>query len=364
MKVYFYCADITFTGGIEKITTTLANYFVKKGIEVTIVSNFRTYEHFSYQLDSRVKTDFLSDIPYSGKPGSFLRLKMFLENKKHAKKYFSKLNNQIIITQGFPPAFLYYFAMGKRNNNKLINCEHVHYFYYNKIIRIIRTFVYKKYNNVCVLTNADKNQYDKLKIHSTCIPNALDLSDFLQPNFNTNRNNTILGVGRLEDQKNFPALIKVFSRINKKYPDWKLEIYGRGNLFDYLQKQIDELGISDSAKLMGVTDNISVVFQRSGLFILTSLYEGFSMVIVEAMANGCPVISYDCPNGPSDLIENGVNGLLVENQNEEKLYEAICSVIEKPVLREIYSKEGLKSVNKYSLENVYKLWENMFLSIF
>lgn len=360
MRIYFYCADITFTGGIEKITTTLANYFVSQGMEVTIVSNFRTNEKFSYPLDARVKTDFLSEKAYSGKPGSLLRLKMFLENKRKAESYFKKLHNEIIITQGFPPAFLYFLAMGKRGGNRIINCEHVHYFYYGKIVRALRYAVYKTYNNVCVLTNTDKRQYDKLHIHSVCIPNAVDFSAFPAVDLNAPRKKTIVGIGRLEEQKNFSALIRVFLRVHKVHPDWKLEIYGRGNLQETLQAQIDTLGLSDCASLMGVSDSIGAVLHEAGLFVLSSIYEGFSMVIVEAMASGCPVVSYDCPNGPSGLIADGKNGLLVENQNEEKLYEAIYKMIENPELRAAYSRSALESVRKYGIENVFVQWKALF----
>lgn len=360
MRVYFYLADITFTGGIEKITTTLANYFVNNGIEVTIVSNFHTNKNFSYELDNRVKTDFLSNIPYNGKPGSFIRLKKFFKNRKLVKAYFSKLHNETIIVQSFPNAFLYFLAMKKKNENKIINVEHVHYFYYNKLLRILRYFVYRKYNNVCVLTNADKKQYDKLKIHASCIPNAIDFSVFLKIGINAKRRNTIVGVGRLEKQKNFSSLIRVFYKAHQKHPDWTLEIYGKGNLHDELESQIKDLEISEDAKLMGVSNEINKVFQESGIFVLSSLYEGFPMVIVEAMASGCPVVSFDCPNGPSDLIENKKNGLLVENQNEEKLYESILQMIENPDFRKICAANALKSVKKYSIENIFEDWKSLF----
>lgn len=360
MKVHFYLADITFTGGIEKITTTLANYFVNHGIEVVIVSNFRTNVDFSYELDKKVQTVFLSEKKYSGKPGSFERIKNFLENKKKVFNYFCKLHDEIIIIQSFPNAFLYSLAMGTKNRNKIINVEHVHYFYYNKFLRILRYFVYKKYNNVCVLTNADRLQYEKLNIKATCIPNAIEFSNTVESNEKKVRDKIILGVGRLEEQKNFKTLINVFYKIHKNYPDWKLEIYGKGTLFNTLQNQIKELDLQDSAFLMGVSSEIYKVFKKSAMFVLSSLYEGFPMVLCEAMQNGCPVVSYDCPNGPADLIQNDKNGLLVENQNEEKLYAAIIKLIENSELREEFSKNAYIFVQKYCIENVFNQWKLLF----
>ncbi|MDE6067337.1 MAG: glycosyltransferase family 4 protein [Treponemataceae bacterium] len=359
MRIFFYLADITFTGGIEKITTTLSNYFVQQGIEVCIVSNFRTNQTYAYKLDERVNTVFLSEFPYSGKPGSIERLKLFLSIRKQVKKFFKAVHNEIVIVQTFPNAFLYFLAMGKKNRNKIITVEHVHYFYYGRLIRILRYFVYKYYNNVCVLTNADKRQYDKWGIHATVIPNAVDSFPSKIPVL-SERKNILLGVGRLEEQKNFRSLIDVFFKVHQKYPEWKLHIYGRGTLHDKLEKQICDLHLSECAKLMGVSDSIGTVFKEAGVFVLTSLYEGFSMVIAEAMANGIPVVSYDCPNGPADLIKNEENGLLVENQNEEELYKSICRMIDDSALRQNCSESALNTVQKYDIQHVFKQWKTLF----
>lgn len=359
MRVFFYLADITFTGGIEKITTTLSNYFVRQGIEVCIVSNFHTTQIYSYKLDKRVSTVFLSENPYSGKPGSFERLKLFLSIRKRAKEFFRTLHNEIIVIQTFPNAFLYFLTMGKNNGNRIITAEHVHYFYYGAFVRFLRCFIYRRYNNVCVLTNADKRQYDKLGIHATVIPNAVDSFPQKIPVL-AERKNILLGVGRLEEQKNFKGLITVFERVHHIYPEWQLHIYGRGTLHDKLEQQINELKLSDCAKLMGVSHTIGDVFRNAGIFILSSLYEGFSMVIVEAMMNGIPVISYNCPNGPADLIENELNGLLVENQNEEALYKSTCRMIEDSALRKKCSENVLGTVWKYDIQNVFKQWKTLF----
>ncbi len=111
---------------------------------------------------------------------------------------------------------------------------------------------------------------------------------------------------------------------------------------------------------MGVSYSYVSVFSEGGIFVLTSLYEGFSMVIVEAMSNGVPVISYDCPNGPADLIENEENGLLVENQNEEELYKSICRMIEDSALRKRCSENALNTVQKYNIQNVFWQWKTFF----
>lgn len=234
------------------------------------------------------------------------------------------------------------------------------FYFANKLLRILRYFLYKKYNNVCVLTKSDKIQYDKLNIRATCIPNAVDFLSFEKIDINAERKKTIIGIGRLEEQKNFSSLIRVFYKVHKKYPDWSLEIYGKGNLHERLQLEIDKFELSGCVHLMGVSNEINKVFQNSGIFVLSSLYEGFSMVIVEAMESGCPVVSYDCPNGPGDLINNEINGLLVENQNEEKLYEAILKMIENSDFRKNCAKNALLSVKQYSIENVFEKWKSLF----
>lgn len=355
-KIYFFTTDITVKAGIERITINLANWFIQQGYEVTIVSNFKTGNESAYVADKKIKFEFLTNKNFSGKPGSTKRLILFLQNLVLIKKYFSKINNSIIILQAFPNAFMYWLC-SKQLSNQLYVVEHVKYYYYNKIIRLIRLYIYRRIKNVVVLTKEDFNCYAKHKINVHMIPNGIELPDSRD---DYEREKIICSIGRLENQKRFDVLINIFSKIHKKYPDWKLEIYGKGSLYYELQNQINNLNLQDSCFLMGTTNDVNSVLKKNSIFVVSSEYEGFSIVLIEAMSNGIACVSFDCPTGPGEIITDNYDGLLIENQNQNKMLEQICYLIDNPEKRMVLANNALKSVKRFSIENIGKQWENLF----
>lgn len=355
--IYFFTTDITIKAGIERITINLANWFVKQGFSVTVVSNFKTNDLPAYSFDERIKFDYLSKEHFGGMPGSLKRLCLFFNNIKNIRRYFKNVENAIIILQAFPNGFMYWLTSKNKSGNQVYNVEHVEYYYYNKLIRLLRLIIYKKYNNVVVLTKKDKECYERHHINVTLIPNGINLPKNYE---NKERKNIICAIGRLSPQKKFDVLISVFSRIRKKYPDWKLEIYGKGPLQDELQNQISELNLTNSCFLKGITDDVNSVLQKNSIFVVSSLYEGFSIVLIEAMSNGIACVSFDCPTGPGEIITNDFDGLLVENQNQDLMYEAIENLIQNKEKRLLLGKNAIESAKKYSIENVGKQWLNLF----
>ena len=122
-----------------------------------------------------------------------------------------------------------------------------------------------------------------------------------------------IAVGRLSRQKGFDMLVEAWALIEKEVPDWKLDIYGQGPLQKELQGQIDGLGLGN-AELKGFSDDIHKEYMESSLFFLSSRYEGFVLVLMEAMATGPPAVSLRCKEGPEETIDNGINGYLVERR--------------------------------------------------
>lgn len=356
-SIYFYTTDITIKAGIERITINLANYYAQNKIPVTIVSNFKTNEKPAYDFDSRVNFVYLSEVRFVNGIGSSKRLKQFLGNINKVREYFSKIKDSIIITQAFPNSFIFWLACGKKNKNTIFNVEHVEYYYYKKLIRIIRYFVYKSYNNVVVLTEADKKCYENLKINVSLIPNGIKLPVITEKK---QRRNTVCSIGRLDPQKKFDSLMRAFAIIAPKYPEWNLEIYGQGSIRKELEQVIIDLNLSDRITLNGITNDVNSVLQENSIFVVSSEYEGFSIVLIEAMANCIACISYDCPTGPGEIITDGIDGILVENQNETMLAENIEKLIVNQDLRIELGNNAMKSVHKYSIDNVGKQWIELF----
>ena len=172
----------------------------------------------------------------------------------------------------------------------------------------------------------------------------------------------VIAVGRYVPQKGFDRLISAWSIVSKQHPDWMLRIYGDG-MREQLQKQIAELEIASSCILEHSTPNIADKYCESSIFVLSSRYEGFGMVIIEAMACGVPPVSFTCPCGPRDIINDGVNGLLVENGDIEGLAEKICYLIENEEIRREMGLQARIDVERFRIEQIAGQWNFLFENI-
>lgn len=246
------------------------------------------------------------------------------------------------------------------NMKKVIAVEHTYYAYYGSIIRNIRNWLYKKCSAVVVLTNRDKEYFDNSLTNVFVIPNPLELSCRRHALLEDGR---IITVGRLEYAKAYDVLIKIFAEVHKVYPTWHLDIYGKGTLKDKLQNLIESLKLGDCVTLKGVTDKILDEMYHSSFYVMSSRFEGFAMVLVEAMSQGVPCVSFDCPNGPSTIIKDGENGLLIENQNEKELYNAIIKMICDRETRMLMGRKAYDSVVQYDVANIVKRWQDLCLKI-
>ena len=170
----------------------------------------------------------------------------------------------------------------------------------------------------------------------------------------------VIAAGRLVRQKNFASLIRAWKEVHAKHPDWKLDIYGEGSLKTSLEKLIADLQLEGAVCLQGKTQEIFKEMTNSSIFVLSSIYEGFGLVIVEAMSCGLPVVSYACPCGPKDIIEDGKDGFLVEVNDEQTLAARINQLIEDEELRRQMSQAALQKSEKYKMERIIPMWMDLF----
>ena len=216
----------------------------------------------------------------------------------------------------------------------------------------------KRLERFVVLTHEDATYWKGMK-NLTVIPNPITINQRQQTN---GQSKQVISVGRYTNQKGFDLLISAWKTVNKKHPDWMLNIYGGGNR-DAYQKQIDELGLTNVIKCNGPVSNIAEKYQESSIFVLSSRFEGLPLVLMEAMAIGVPPVAFTCPCGPRDIIHDGEDGILCENGNIEKMAEGICQLIENTPLRLEMGKKAAQNIQRYAIDNIMKQWDELFQEI-
>jgi glycosyltransferase involved in cell wall biosynthesis len=171
---------------------------------------------------------------------------------------------------------------------------------------------------------------------------------------------TVITAGRLTHQKAFDRLIDAFAPVSAAHPDWELHIYGNGRMRRKLLAQIERLGLVGKVRLMGFTAEFEQRLGDASMYAMSSRYEGFPMVLLEAMSKGVPPVSVNCPEGPRQLIEDGTNGLLVARADVRGLAYAMQRVIEDPALRRRLGAGAMQTARDYTIEGVVDQWEALF----
>ena len=241
-----------------------------------------------------------------------------------------------------------------------IAAEHLHLHAHSEGLRQKFRDSYGRLDALVTLTERDRDQYRELlgpEARIEAVPNAVAVGRE-RPDV-PRAENIAVAAGRLSRQKGFDLLIRAWRRVAEQHPDWRLQIYGSGPRHDRLQARIDKLGLGDRVTLMGFTEELDEELSRAALFILSSRFEGLPMVLIEAMSLGTPVVAYDCPTGPAELVEDGVTGLLVEAQNVPALAEAINRAIDDPELREAMGQAGQQRVRELNPDAVADHWERL-----
>ena len=213
------------------------------------------------------------------------------------------------------------------------------------------------YDRIVVLTNEDKNENWKDNSKVIVIPNPLLLS---KQDKSSLMKKCIISSGRLVPVKNFTSLIRSFKHVILKHPEWVLEIWGEGSDRRRLEQLIKEEKLTDVVFLRGYTNDIFSKLKQASIFVCSSVFEGWSLAIIEAMSVGLPIVSYACPYGPKDIITDKLDGFLIPLNDESKLSEAICELIENESLRIKMGSSAQLSSQNYSMNVIIEKWMNLF----
>ena len=243
---------------------------------------------------------------------------------------------------------------------RTVGQEHMNFSLRGPEVREWMLSSYRLLDALTVLTDGDRVDYQQAlagaPVDVRKIPNGLPrLPDITSDQ----TEKVVVAAGRLTRQKGFDLLVDAYAKVAAQRPDWRLRIFGDGTDREALQRRIHELGATDSIELMGRTGQMYEEMAKASIYALSSRYEGFGMVIIEAMSVGLPVVSFDCPRGPSDIITTEYDGILVPPEDVDALAAAILRLIDDDELRRSMAAAARRTAQDYSLERLGERWQEL-----
>jgi len=349
-------------GGAEKVLTTLANELIERGYKVSLLTFDRQEAEDAFEIDARVARVHLLDRTSQNK---FLTVWRFVVIMARLRSYVKKSKMHSII--GFQEKNSIYMLLSLcclfRPVKKIVAVRnHPAHKKLPLLLRCLRRLLFPTASGIVVQTLEVKKFYEHYSSFPpiVVIPNILTIIDTEKAPRITLKKPAIVTVGRCVKQKGFDKLISSFYELSKQFPQWSLYIVGDGDCRQQLEQKVMEYDISSSVHFTGFLNKPYDIVQQADIFTLTSEHEGYPNVLCEAMALGVPAVSFDCPSGPSDIINNKESGLLVENGCIESLVRALRIMMSDNELRRECSVNGRKIRGRLSAEEIIPLWERLF----
>ncbi|MFC4070108.1 glycosyltransferase family 4 protein [Actinoplanes subglobosus] len=351
--------------------------------DVEIASVYRTAESPAFPLDPRVRLVSLTDLRNDGSrwSGKADRRRRLLQRTRvlpnplphrtdfrynrwdpmvdlRVIRYMRSQRDGVLISTR-PALNLLSAWFGPRRVTR-IGQDHMNFGSYKPGLQAQIIRAYPRLDAVTVLTHADLESYRAALgdgVDLTRIPNGIPPREAAPE---SDRAKVVVAAGRLFRQKGFDLLIEAWVRVHERHPDWQLHIFGEGKLRRKLTDQIAERGLGDVVKLRGLTRTLDAEFARASVFVLSSRKEGLPMVLLEAMGTGLPVVSFDCPTGPADVVDDEVNGLLVPAEDVPGLAAGLCRLIGSPAERAAFGAAARATAAGYEMPVVAAQWEDLF----
>ena len=374
MKIVYLIHSTYNPGGMERVLLNKVTWLVgKMGWEVTVVTTDQHERASFYPFPDGVKMIDLG-VNYSednGKP--FLKKLMgFLKRRRLHKKRMTEVLAQVKpdVVDCFYPGECSFVPGLKDGSKKVMELHQSKLFHHqynrsgpmglaDKYRAMMDERLVRKFDRFVVLTEEDAKMWGEMP-NIRVIPNA---ANFIAQKYSDCSEKRVIAVGRLDYQKSFDRLVLVWEKVHEKMPDWRLDIFGQGEWKEMLQGMIDERGLQDCMRLNGPTKDIGKEYAESSMLVMSSHYEGFPMVMIEAMACGLPAVCFDFKCGPRDIIQHEENGLVVPDGDIDGLAEAMIRLMKDEKLRERMGENAKRVVETYSEERVMGLWGDLYEEI-
>jgi glycosyltransferase involved in cell wall biosynthesis len=397
MKIMYVVRSVSAGGGMTIVEIIKANAFVEKDHEVIICYTNSTPQGAATLRPISPKVKLIDLDQYDNDIVPFTK-KFF----KHIKQVYNKLQNavyiekpDVIVATDYSGKYVVPFIKAPKGH-KMVKVREYHYsstkFKQNikdkwvllrhKIYHYFGTrFQSLRYDKIYILTKRDKRENYPTNGKYDVMPNPLTLNILPPPDFTlstgilasyesvdshsdeiVSRKKTVLFVGRLDSEKNIQGLLRIWAKTTKG--DWILKIVGDGPLRKTLENQASALKISNSVNFTGWISDPSAMMRNASLLCLTSFHEGFPLVIAEAMSQGLPVVAYDLPYGPSDIINDGINGLLIPYLNEDIFAKKLSHLISDANTITKMSKSAIERSNDFSVDRITDLWIEKYTELY
>ena len=371
LKIVYCTPALYMAGGVERVLTLKANYFAEHfGYDITIILTEGKDKPLFYPLSDRIKIVNL-DVNFEE-----------LWTCSFVKKVFVYLSKQRIFKKRLTAELMRIrpditvsllrreinFINDIKDGSKKIGELHVNRANYRNFEEGDANFIknlfakfwmrslvshLKQLDKFIVLTEEDKASWTELSnVEVIPDPLAFDVAEV-----SPLKAKRVIAVGRYVYQKGFDLLLQAWAKIEKQFPDWELAIYGMGDRSPY-ENLAKQLGVDmNRCHLNGSTQNIRKEYLESSLFVFSSRFEGFGMVLIEAMACGLPVVSFDCPCGPKDIVSHDEDGLLVPSGDIEKLANAMSQLMDSYELRHQMAKNAIGNVRRFQIDEIADRWQ-------
>lgn len=360
MKVLYITNGINGAGGLERVLSIKSSYLADHyQYDVTILCLNNTDKDPFYTFSDKIK---MVSIAVGGTP-----IKYIGAYKRGIQELVKTINPDVISVcdDGLKGFFIPKIIGSKipivyeRHVSKEIEMNDSFSFFKKRVIKMkwkLMEHLASGFSKFVVLTNGNTLEWQSVT-NRIVIPNPLS---FYPKESSTLQNKKVIAVGKQGFQKGYDRLLAAWQIVNRSHPDWQLEIYGTIAPEYKLKEQSKSLGISDSVFFYPPEKNIQSKYMEASLYVMSSRFEGFGMVLIEAMACGVPCVSFDCNYGPADIITHNVDGLVVPNGDIVALANGITALLSQEQVRMAMGEKAKSNVKRFLPEVVVKEWDTLF----
>ncbi len=362
-KICFLAYDLSKCGGLGRVITSIANSLCENEeyeFHMVSVCNSRG-NNFWFPLDERIK-QYVLGVNYKYRFRQII-FKSFSKLKKYLQE--NKIDILFLADYTIPPIAMLVKPFVK---TKIVFCDHgtlSNQLDHKKstAFRRIGCWISDKIAVLTKRNSEDYKKYFKIKENKLLvIPNWLEDELIESRSDYDTDSKIILSCGRFTSEKGFDMLADVADMVFRKHPDWQWHVYGGGPEFENVKEQISKYELENNVILKGFVNNMDDKYRDAAIFVLLSYREGLSLVLMEAKANAIPLVSFNCIAGPSEIINDGVDGYLITCYDKEKMASKICKLIENQELRQDFSANAKSNLGKFSKAKILKQWTELINS--